>query len=126
MQRFIEDLIDTMRHAAGAGIAANRWPVGADLAIEVGEATARRYRTSRRSRHGLVDPAVDTSATIRTTPTKDVLSVPNLGRPAPPSQVRATAPNHNSGDIVDEVAGLTDGTTSTRSTTSTGWSSSTG
>ena len=49
IQELIADLVDTMRHASGAGIAANQ--IGVPLRVAVIEvADNRATRTSRRSR----------------------------------------------------------------------------
>ena len=50
MQTLIDDLIDTMRAANGAGIAANQIGVSVRIAVDRGRTTTRATRTSRRSR----------------------------------------------------------------------------
>jgi peptide deformylase len=113
MQRLIDDLIDTMRHAAGAGIAANQ--VGRSVricAIEVGEATARRYPYKPAiPLTVLVNPTLEYLGDETYDNNEGCLSVPDLrGDLRRHVRVRATAWDRNGEDVVSEVAGLTAGT----------------
>ena len=113
MQRFIDDLIDTMRHAGGAGIAANQ--VGRSLricAVEVGEATARRYPYKPPiPLTVLVNPVLEYLGDETYANNEGCLSVPDLrGDLRRHVRVRATAWDRHGEGVVAEVAGLTAGT----------------
>lgn len=113
MQRFIDDLIDTMRDAAGAGIAANQ--VGRSVricAVEVGEATARRYPYKPPiPLTVLVNPTLEYLGDATYLNNEGCLSVPDLrGDLRRHVRVRATAWDRHGNDLVSEVPGLTAGT----------------
>ena len=113
MQRFVDDLIDTVRHASGAGIAANQ--VGRSLricVIEVGEATARRYPYKLAiPLTVLVNPTLEYLGDETYDNNEGCLSVPDLrGDLRRHVRVRATAWDRHGTDSVTEVAGLTAGT----------------
>jgi peptide deformylase len=112
-QRLIDDLIDTMRHAGGAGIAANQ--VGRSVRIcvvEVGEATARRYPYKPPvPLTVLVNPALEYLGEETYDNNEGCLSVPDLrGDLRRHVRVRATAWDRDGKGSVTEVAGLTAGT----------------
>ncbi len=113
MQRFIDDLIDTMRDAAGAGIAANQ--VGRSVricAVEVGEATTRRYPYKPPiPLTVLVNPTLEYLGDDTYANNEGCLSVPDLrGDLRRHIRVRATAWDRHGNDLLTKVAGLTAGT----------------
>jgi peptide deformylase len=113
IQRLVDDLIDTVRHASGAGIAANQ--VGRSLricVIEVGEATARRYPYKPAiPLTVLVNPTLEYLGDETYDNNEGCLSVPDLrGDLRRHVRVRAAAWDRHGTDSVIEVAGLTAGT----------------
>lgn len=110
MQRFIDDLIDTMRDARGAGIAANQVyePVRV-CAIEVDDNPRYPYKPPI-PLTVLVNPELELVGDEAFSLNEGCLSVPLRGDLHRNLRVRVTAWNRNGEVVVHEVAGLTAGT----------------
>jgi peptide deformylase len=109
-QRFIDDLIDTMRNAHGAGIAANQLyePVRI-CAIEVDHNPRYPYKPPI-PLTVLVNPELEYLGEERFPLNEGCLSVPLRGDLHRSLRVRVTAWDRNGNEAVHEVAGLTAGT----------------
>lgn len=113
VQHLIDDMVDTVRAAAGAGIAANQ--VGAPLRIcvvEVSAATARRYPYKPPiPLTVLVNPTLEHVGDESFATNEGCLSVPDLrGDLRRHLRVRVAAWDRHGSEVVHEVAGLTAGT----------------
>jgi peptide deformylase len=110
MQRFIDDLIDTMRDARGAGIAANQVyePVRI-CAIEVDHNPRYPYKPPI-PLTVLVNPELEYLGEDTFPLSEGCLSVPLRGDLHRRLRVRVTAWDRSGDEVVHEVAGLTAGT----------------
>jgi peptide deformylase len=111
MQRFIDDLVDTMRDANGAGIAANQvhLPVRVCV-IEVGDNPRYPYKP-KWPLTVLVNPVVEPTTAETFSNFEGCLSVPNLrGRVPRFAGVHVRAWDRAGRDVELDVKGLTAGT----------------
>lgn len=110
-QQFIDHLIETMRHAAGAGIAANQ--VSRSIRVCAIEVTSNRRYPYKPPipLTVLVNPTLEYLGDETYENNEGCLSVPDLrGNLRRHVRVRATAWDRHGNEIVSEVAGLTAGT----------------
>src|SRR5215472_14531728 len=110
MQRLIDDLVDTMRDANGAGIAANQvYEAVRVCVIEVADNPRYPYKPNWPLTI-LVNPALEVTSDETFMNFEGCLSVPNLRGQVPRfTQVRVRAWDRNGASIDREVKGLTAG-----------------
>ncbi len=111
VQGFIDDLIDTMRDAQGAGLAAIQVhePI-AICAIEVGENPRYPYKP-KVPLTILVNPVIEELGDERFDNYEGCLSVPNFrGVVSRSMRIRVKALDRNGNEIDEEIAGITAGT----------------
>ncbi len=110
-QRFIDDLVETMRDANGAGLAANQiFESIAICAIEVADNPRYPYKP-KVPLTILVNPKIEALTDETFENFEGCLSVPNLrGRVARVTRIRVTAWTRDGDDWEQGVAGVTAGT----------------
>jgi peptide deformylase len=109
-QRLIDDLVDTMRHAGGAGIAANQ--VGEPIricTIEVDNNPRYPYKPPI-PLTVLVNPEIEFIGDETFPVNEGCLSVPLRGDIRRHLRIRVTGWDREGADVMHEVAGLTAGT----------------
>jgi peptide deformylase len=111
MQRFIDDLVETMRDAGGAGIAANQVHEAVQVCvIEVANNQRYPYKPNWPLTI-LVNPAVESTTDETFLNFEGCLSVPNLRGQVPRSTgVRVRALDRTGNKVDFQVNGLTAGT----------------
>jgi peptide deformylase len=111
MQRFIDDLVETMRDAGGAGIAANQVHEAVRVCV-VEVANNHRYPYKPNwPLTILVNPVVESTTDETFVNFEGCLSVPNLRGQVPRSTaVRVRALDRTGNDVDFEIKGLTAGT----------------
>ncbi|MEZ4442822.1 MAG: peptide deformylase [Polyangiaceae bacterium] len=111
IQTFIDDLVETMRHANGAGLAANQ--VGRSLricAIEVNDNPRYPYKPNIPLTI-LVNPRIEPLSAVRFDNYEGCLSVPNLRGLVPRhTEIRVTGMTRDGAPYDERISGLTAGT----------------